>query len=261
MGKLSKQQIKHQSELLDSIQNNPNDDQIETFYHNFNEQFIGDVTRNSAYFTPLDLAYDFALMSPTYGYVIDACAGIGHLSFAAKTRDYYQNNIKQLICIELNHKYTEIGKKLLPEADWYTGSIFDEELHKEIMSNYNIQKYDCLISNPPFGSYSMKPVPKEQRKWLKYTGSEFDMATIEIGHKLANNASYILPTQSCTFQASGHSYIKQHKENRKFNKLKKEINQPNLIQHWTSIDTAVYEQFKNTRVSVECLTVEVDEWT
>ena len=260
MGKLSKREIAKQVQIKHLIDSTDvlNEDQVESVYEEFNEAFIGDITHSSAYFTPLDLAYDFALMSPTHGFILDACAGIGVLSYAATIRDHYEKNIRQIICIEKNPEFVAIGKKLVPQADWYCGSIFDESLHKQILKKHNIYKYDCMMSNPPFGTISMKYVPKAERKWLQYHGKEFEMAVIEVGVKLAEYASYILPVQSCTFQVSGTPFH-QHKENRKFNRLKHHLKEPNLIQQWSSIDTSVYSGFKNTKVVVECLTVELDE--
>lgn len=262
MGKLSKREISKQVELKKLIDETKvlTDNQKEHIYKEFNEAFIGDVTHSSAYFTPIELAFDFALMSPTYGYVLDACAGIGVLSYTANIRDTYDGNIKQLICIEKNPEFVEIGKKLLPDADWHCGSIFDQKLHQKIFRKHKIKKSDCMISNPPYGTVTMKYVPDGERDWLDYSGKEFDMAVIEVGHKLAEYHSYILPVQSCIFSVSGAHYH-QHKTNRKFNKLKKDIDEPNLIQQWTSIDTTCYEGFKNTKVLVECLNVEVDEIT
>jgi len=44
-------------------------------------------------------------------------------------------------------------------------------------------------------------------------------------------------------------------ENKKVDKLKKEMG-VNFYMSWTSIDTKVYEQgFKNTNVTVECCTI------
>lgn len=258
MGKLSKREISKQVELKELIDSgNLTEDQVEHIYQEFNEGFIGDVTHSSAYFTPLDLAFDFSLMSPTHGVLLDACAGNGVLSYTAKIRDTHHNNIKQQICIEKNPEFVTIGEKLVPEADWYCGSIFDQQLHQKIFKKHGIKQYDSMLSNPPFGTVTMKYVADGERDWLGYTGKEFDMAVIEVGFKLAESHSYILPQQSCTFQVSGVSYH-QHKENRKFNKLKKDINAPHLIQLWSSIDTTCYDGFKNTKALVECLTVEND---
>ena len=128
--KLSKQQVKEQKQIYDLIQSKDKFtfEELELIYEKFNEGYLQDVTSNSAYFTPLDLAYDFALFAGRHGIVVDMCAGIGVLSFAALTRDTYDKNIKKIVAIERNEAYYNLGKKLLPEVDWILGDIFDKSL-------------------------------------------------------------------------------------------------------------------------------------
>ena len=74
--------------------------------------------------------------------LLDLCAGFGILSFALK--EYCGNNI-EITCVEYNPKFIEIGKKLLPEANWIQGSIGDDDLIDELKT----MKFDYVISNPP----------------------------------------------------------------------------------------------------------------
>lgn len=97
------------------------------------------------------------------------------------------------------------------------------------------------------------------QEWLDSTGKEFEMAVIEVGHKLSKNNSYILPQQVCSFAASTENQH-NYRESRKFNKLKKDLNEPNMLMNWLSIDTRVYDGFKNTTITVECCLVEIDDW-
>lgn len=94
--KLSKRDLKEQQSIYDLIQSKDkfSFEELERIYTDFNEGFLQDVTANSVYFTPLDMAYDFALMAQGFGVVVDMCAGIGVLSFAALTRDTYEKKIK-----------------------------------------------------------------------------------------------------------------------------------------------------------------------
>ena len=146
--KLSKQEIKLQKEvkaLIDSDKKLHEDD-LEYIYENFNPGFISDVTTHSAYFTPLDMAYDFALFAGRHGVCVDMCAGIGILTYAAKIRDSWEKNITHQICIERNPDYLAIGKRLLPEADWILGDMFDQNMWNDIL-----KKYGRIDSIFPFG--------------------------------------------------------------------------------------------------------------
>jgi predicted RNA methylase len=243
--KLTKADLKLQRQVLDVLnKDNLNFDDIEYIYGNLHAGMLGDVTNNSAYFTPLDLAYDFGLFCGRNGIVVDMCAGIGILSFAVNVSDYYRKGIKQLVCIERNPDYIKVGKKLLPEADWIQGDIFDKEVWDNIIQKYG--KIDSIISNPPFGKVTKTDC---DRSWLKYTGSEIDMAAIEIAYQFTNDISMILPAGSVSFRYSGRPYYEEI-ENRKVNKLKKDTGLDFMMTN-PGIDTTAYEQFRGTKILVE----------
>jgi 16S rRNA G966 N2-methylase RsmD len=267
--KLSKREQKKQKEVLELLNKESlTHAEIEKIYTDLNEGGLGDVTGNSAYFTGLPLAYDFAAMAPTSGVVVDMCAGFGVLSYAALCRDTYEGRIKKIICIERDPKYIEVGKKLvqsitkeksrtdtLTEVVWICGDMFDESLWKKIEAEHG--KIDCIISNPPYGKISKTDY---SRDWLKYKGAEMEMAAVEIGYIKADYASYILPQGSCTFRASGRYGFggAEHVENRKVAALKKDMG-VNFYMAWMSIDTTFEgygDNFKNTKIVVECLTID-----
>lgn len=241
--KLSKAEIKICDEVFKRIEKEKlTFEDKEYIYENFNAGFLGDVTTNSAYFTPLDMAYDFGLFCYRSGVMVDMCAGIGTLTFAARTRDTYENKIKKSICIERNQDYIEVGKKLLPDAEWICGDMFDKTIWDYIINKYG--RIDSVISNPPFGKVSKTDC---DRSWLSYKGSEIDMAAIEIALKHTNNVSMILPAMSVTFKWVPY-YLEY--ENRKVEKLKKDIGMDIYMSN-PGIDTTVYSGFKNTNIRVE----------
>lgn len=144
-----------------------------------------------AFFTPTGLARDFSI--EVHGRrIIDLCAGIGSLSFATQTYSAIRNkpdrdSTPELTCVEINPVYVEVGKKILPEATWICGSIFDVEFDT---------KFDCAISNPPFGNI------KTGRDNDGLGGFEF--SAIKRASELAKRGVFILPQMSTPFKYSGN---------------------------------------------------------
>ncbi len=251
--KLSKVELKEQKEIKALIDNEKklSLEELEKIYENFNPGYISDVTSHSAYFTPLDMAYDFALFAGRSGVCVDMCAGIGILSFCAKIRDTYEGNIEHQICIERNPAYLEIGKRLLPDAIWIQGDIFDKSIWDSIVAKYG--RIDSIVSNPPFGKVTKTDV---DRSWLKYQGSDLDIASIEVALKYTDDVAMILPSGSVSFRYSGKPYFEEV-QNRKVDKLKKDTGL-NIIMTNPGIDTSVYDKFKNTNITVEYVDILVE---
>jgi predicted RNA methylase len=248
--KLTKPEIKLQKEVKEVlIKEVLTFEDKEFIYENFHPGTVADITSDSAYFTPLDMAYDFGLFAGRYGVCVDMCAGIGGLTFAARTRDHYDKKIKHSICIERNPKFIEIGKKLLPEAIWIQGDIFDKSIWDEITTTYG--KVNYVYSNPPFGKVTKTGA---DRSWLKYKGADLDMAAIEVALNWCDNISMILPSGSLTFKYSGRPHYEEI-ENRKINKLKSDIGFDFIMSN-PGIDTTAYDQFKGTKITVEYVDIE-----
>ena len=216
----------------------------EFIYENLNEGAIADVTSLSAYFTPLDLAYDFAILVSSWGVCVDMCAGFGVLSFCARVRDTEHHNIKHQICIERNPVFIEIGKKLLPQAEWICGDMFDKTIWDYIIDKYG--KIDSIVSNPPFGKVTKTDC---NRDWLKYTGAELDIASMEVAMLNSSDVSMLLPLSSCEFRYSGRPYFEEI-ENRKIKKLREQTGIQFIMTN-PGIDTSIYSKFKNTPITVE----------
>jgi hypothetical protein len=144
-----------------------------------------------AFFTPYDLAFDFAIDAGG-GRVIDLCAGIGMLSYAVWHRSTYKARIT---CVERNADYLAVGKKILPEAEWIhvdVLDVLDMGLHtgKE-------GRFDCAISNPPFGNI------KRTGNSPRYTGRDFEFHVIDVASHLADYGTFIVPQMSAGFNYSG----------------------------------------------------------
>jgi predicted RNA methylase len=168
-----------------------------THYH---EAATNNIAPAGAFFTPLELARQFAehcsfpqTKGPTK--IVDLCAGIGMLAYA-----FYEsfqqspfNEQCEITCVEINPEYIEIGRKILPEANWVQLNLTDLDALKELGI------FDLAISNPPFGAV---PTFKHREK-LSYTGSNAAYYVIEIASMLANTATFIIPQKEAGFKYSG----------------------------------------------------------
>jgi hypothetical protein len=203
MAKLSKAEAKAHHEAVALLEKDvlTDDDRI-FFMENWQESANHVNSTAGAFFTPHGLARDAAIDVFNTGRVIDLCAGIGSLSLAVLWNGYYQRqesgDLLELVCVELNPEYVEIGKKILPEATWICGSIFDLP---------DLGHFDYAISNPPFGNI------KTGGDWRgKYTGSDFEFRTIEVASGIADYGMFIIPQNSAGFRYSGAHYY-EHSDN------------------------------------------------
>src|SRR5699024_3052944 len=125
--------------------------------------------------------------------VIDLCAGAGTLALAAHRR----HNLDRIVCVELNPAYEELGKRLLPEGEWITGSIFDLP--------DDLGEFDAAISNPSFGRVK-RPAGQGAPR---YTGRDFEYHVIDQASSLARFGAFILPQGSVPFRYSGAPFYDQ----------------------------------------------------
>jgi hypothetical protein len=140
-----------------------------------------------AFFTPQGLARDAMIeLCGNEGAVIDLCAGIGALAFWAEKKTK-----AHIVCVEINPGYVEVGRKIVPGAEWVCASIFD------YMAPY---RFDCAISNPPFGAI------KSGRADIDGLGG-FEFSTILLASKIARGGIFILPQQSTPFKYSGDAHF------------------------------------------------------
>ena len=201
-------------------------------------------TTAGAFFTPLDYAMDVALdIGP--GKVLDLCAGIGTLSYAAQLRNGHEN--VHITCIELNPAYVEIGRKMVPEARWICGNVF-EELPK-------LGTFDYAISNPPFGNI------KHEGRGPRYKGSKFEYQLIDLAAEHATRGiTLILPQASAGFKYSGHHngylYGYQRQENPEYKKFEQQTGI--YLDAGIGIDSSAYNDWHGVTVQTEVATANTD---
>jgi hypothetical protein len=145
-----------------------------------------------AFFTPLGLARDMAL--EVWGDVIlDIGAGIGTLAYGCRDlwgRRWNNEAERQLICVESSPEYIQVGKRILPEAQWICGDIFD-------VKDQLIGVADTVIGNPPFGS------SKRTRRGPRFRGPQAEYHWIDVASDLGRRGVFIIPQNSAPFRYSG----------------------------------------------------------
>jgi hypothetical protein len=139
-----------------------------------------------AFFTPPMLARDLMIeVNRCSRSIVDLCAGIGVLALFAG-----QNTDARITCVEINPAYVEIGKKIVPEAEWICASIFDFSPDGH---------FDCAISNPPFGAIKSGKADNDGL-------GGFEFSTIFKASKIAREGAFILPQTSTPFKYSGNTH-------------------------------------------------------
>ncbi|WGH28528.1 hypothetical protein 13VV501A_gene0032 [Vibrio phage 13VV501A] len=222
MAKLTKEEAKKHIKAMDLVKS----DKPLTFdeklfvLENYQESRGGENSFAGAFFTPWELAADTSIEMQG-GNVIDLCAGAGALSLAC----LYRHEVKNLVCVELNPEYLEVGQRVVPEATWLQGDVF------EVCAMLG-GGFDLAISNPPFGAI------KTSNNFVgKYTGGEFDLKVVEAAGTVARRGVFILPQMSTPFKYSGNRNF-EHSHSNKYSKF---ANQTGLeFEFNCGIDTGMY---------------------
>ena len=190
MSKLTKRQIKSHAEACRLLEKDSlTFDEKWFVYENWHEGADNNIAAAGAYFTPIMLARDFGLdvCGPR---VVDLCAGIGVLAFAYYHTKGDFENPPRITCVEINPRYVEIGRKLLPEATWICADVFDVWRA--------LGRFDTAIANPPFGRVSSRG-----KRGPSYSGPDFEYRAIDIASEIADYGTFLVPQMSAPFRYSG----------------------------------------------------------
>lgn len=145
--KLTKQHTKLHDEAcaLINLSRDLTLDERDFVFENFRPGANHNIGKCGIFFTPPEMASTAALMHAGGGRIWDACAGIGVLARQMIDQDSTTHDITEMVCLEINEEFCRIGRRLVPEARWVCGNIFDAELVR------SLGFFESAISNPPFG--------------------------------------------------------------------------------------------------------------
>jgi predicted RNA methylase len=192
MAKLTKDQTRRHNEAVALLQKDVlTDDERIFVLENWREDANHNTSVAGAFFTPTGLANDFAMDAGGGHRVIDLCAGIGGLSFWF----HLHKRADELVCVEINPAYIEVGRKILPHATWIQADVFDLP---------ELGLFDLAIANPPFGA-----TPRRGGKSKRYNGSAFEYHVIAIASELAERGAFIVPQGAAPFDYSGSCHYRE----------------------------------------------------
>lgn len=233
--KLTKQQRKLHNQALAYLEKDTLTLEEKWFViEHFHEGAEGDNSHAGAFFTPWELARDFAI-DVSDGPIVDLCAGIGILSFVWMHNRAWEQATPEITCIERNPYYVEIGKKILPEAKWICADVFDVW--------QDIGTFWTAISNPPFGRI------KTEKRGPNYSGKLFEYKIMDIASQIADHGTFIMPQQSAGFKYSGAHYY-QRQDNRAYTSFVKDTGLH--LDAGCGVDTSQYkDSWKSTSVMTE----------
>ncbi len=237
MAKLTKSERKAHNQAEEILQKNIlTEDEKEFVLKNWHPAASFDVGASGAFFTPFDLAADFRIDAGT-GRIIDLCAGIGSLAYWVKNFPWGADAPTELICVEINPTYVEIGKKIVPEATWICANVFD-------ILDMDLGHFDHAIANPPFGK-----VNRHGYASPRYSGADFAYHVLDIASEIADFGAFILPQGSAPFQLSGVPFYSR-RESRAYLKFHEQTGI--FLDAGAGIDTSLFrDQWKGTSPAVE----------
>ena len=141
MARLTKAQEKQHDEALALVSLNRmlKDDEIEFVFRHYSPMATHRVAKGAIFFTPYEIASDFAVMARWQGSgrVIDYAAGIGGLTHHMLLAEYWDESPAKLatkhhVCVEIEREFVELGKKLLPQVEWVCGRWHDNPALHEL---------------------------------------------------------------------------------------------------------------------------------
>ncbi|RPK28812.1 hypothetical protein EES39_41070 [Streptomyces sp. ADI92-24] len=202
MAKLTKEQerLHREASRLVKLSRDLTEEERETVLDHWQESSTTSNSLDGAFFTPEGLALDLRL-EVNGQRVIDLCAGIGRLAWAVQDKWHQRfegRPPRELVCVEKNPAYVEVGRKVVPEARWICADVFT-------LDPATLGRFDYAVANPPFGRV------ERTGNGPRYRGPNFEFHAIDIASTLARKGVFVVPQMSAPFRISDvPSYEEQH---------------------------------------------------
>ncbi|MFJ6669467.1 methyltransferase domain-containing protein [Streptomyces sp. NPDC091383] len=195
MANLSKDEARmhREASALVALKRDLTEDEKETVLEHWQESSTATNSLDGAFFTPMELAWHMR-HEVSGNRILDLCAGVGRLAYTCRnywTRRYEGTPSAEVVCVERNPVFVEVGKKVLPEARWICGDVFNLP--------DDLGTFDTVIANPPFG------YTERAGQGPRYKGRRFEYHVVDIASTLARRGVFIVPQESAPFVYSGTS--------------------------------------------------------
>lgn len=239
-------------------------DQVEFVLDHWRPYVDGRVDRSGAFFTPRPLARMVSWCTGDSGRFIDLCAGIGALTWPL-LRDPmwgHRGPPREIVAVELNPRYVEVGRRLMPAVTWICGDVLDQATWDEL------GRFAHAVSNPPFGMVATRG---ERHDWLRYHGV-MEYQVMEVAARVADTVTMIVPQGSAPrlWQRSYGADRKMYRWDGQRSTYSAELarpDEPDALRKWyeawpgsevtgSNFDTADGGEWNGTDIRVEIVHVE-----
>ncbi len=252
--KLTKAQTAAHDEVLAalSLERKLTADETDFCFRNYIPGATNNIGRGGIFFTPVDLARDFAHFTVDRGHVLDACAGIGVLAWRMMVQSPNPTRL-HVTCVETNPEFVNVGKRLLPEAEWVRGDMFDLSFVKSLGTFWQ------GVSNPPYGR-----VPTVTCQWTEYRGAAHLMMAEILLRLCEHSADMIVPSSEVYYAGDSSPTHERSKALQSFRaaltrKPGGETAIPDVVPH--PVDCEVYrDQWRGASPKVHLVEVGYDEY-
>ncbi|MGW6606214.1 methyltransferase [Streptomyces sp. NPDC055036] len=249
MAKLTKEQerLHREASRLVKLKRDLTEEERETVLNHWQESSTTSNSLDGAFFTPEDLALELRL-EVAGRRIIDLCAGIGRLAWALRdkwSREWEKLPPRELVCVEKNPAYVEVGRKAVPEARWICADIFN-------LDPATLGRFDYAVSNPPFGRVN------RTGNGPRYRGPNFEFHAIDVASTLARKGVFLVLQTSAPFKIAHASRGHEEQHSAAYERFHRETGF--TMSSRVGIDTSAFEdQWRGVSPRTEVVYIDFED--